>query len=167
MSSPAKLLFTIIGPPRTKGNSFRVVIRNDRPRVLPSKPYTIWFRAARLQINLQRVAQGLRAPLERPVHVRAQFYRARAVGDIDNYAKALGDCLQRSGVLANDKLIASWDGTRLLVDHARPRVELAITEIRNAKQEGSASAREKGRGSQARAGARRKSSGGRARAAAR
>lgn len=40
------------------------------------------------------------------------------------------DWLQRAGVLANDRQIASWDGSRLDKDASRPRVEVAIEVLR-------------------------------------
>lgn len=65
-------------------------------------------------------------PFTSRVEVTAVFYRDRDQGDEDNFEKALGDTLQRAGVVENDRLI-HWTGeTRLEVDRARPRVEVTI-----------------------------------------
>ena len=51
-------------------------------------------------------------------------------GDLVNYQEAALDILVRAGVLADDnyKIVASMDGSRVLVDKARPRTEIEITE---------------------------------------
>jgi hypothetical protein len=45
------------------------------------------------------------------------------------YYQGLADLLESRGILANDKHIVSWDGSRLLKDAARPRVELILTPV--------------------------------------
>jgi Holliday junction resolvase RusA-like endonuclease len=115
----------VYGPPRTKKNSSRIVRAGRRRYLLPSKPHQRWFSGALPQIK----AQWKRAPLTTSVSVRALFYRDRASGDLCNYMQALADALERAGVVKDDRLIASWDGSRLRKDAAHPRIELAIEEI--------------------------------------
>lgn len=120
----------ILGPPRTKKNHSRIVgVRASRrsrfakPRLLPSVEYVRWHRIALPQAKAGRTA----APITTPVNCRAFFYRDRRVGDAVGYYQALADLLQDAGILADDRLIVTWDGSRLLKDKDRPRVELELT----------------------------------------
>jgi Holliday junction resolvase RusA-like endonuclease len=115
---------TILGPPRTKKNSPRVFkTRGGRRFVMPSAASVAWTEAAVLQLNRQWRGQP---SLVGPVEVKASFYRARRTGDADNFMAALGDALQKARIIGNDRQIESWDGTRLLVDAVRPRVEVEV-----------------------------------------
>ncbi len=62
-------------------------------------------------------------------YVRPTFYFPdRRYGDTDNYLKTLGDMLQKSGIIENDKDIV-WVGLGdepRKVDKAQPRVEAEI-----------------------------------------
>jgi hypothetical protein len=57
------------------------------------------------------------------------FYRDAERGDAVGYYQGLADLLEKRGVVANDRLIMSWDGSRLLKDSANPRVELTLEEV--------------------------------------
>lgn len=118
--------FEIIGAPRTKGNSRQLVSAKGKPFFLPSKPYQRWFKAAMQQVPIIRMATRIVDPLRCPVRVSAVFYRACAVGDLDNFKKGLGDYLQRARLIENDRQIVNWDGSKLEKDETRPRVEVVI-----------------------------------------
>jgi Holliday junction resolvase RusA-like endonuclease len=60
------------------------------------------------------------------LHVTALIYRDARRGDLDNFEHAIGDALQKAGIIKNDSQIESWDGTRKLLDKERPRVEITI-----------------------------------------
>jgi Holliday junction resolvase RusA-like endonuclease len=113
----------ILGAPRTKKNSSRIVVAGQRHRVLPSIAHERWYQTALPQLRAQWCGRPV---LQTPVSVRAYFYRERRVGDLLNYEQALADALERSGIVENDKLIVSWDGSRLRSDRSRPRIELLI-----------------------------------------
>lgn len=126
--------FTIIGRPRSKGNSRRHIQVGGKLVPIPSKPYQEWLRAALLQANLV-VARFKRGsfPIQSPVRVRALFYRdSRSAMDIDNAMKGAGDFLQRAGLVANDRLIVSWGDSGLAVDRARPRIDFVIEVLEGA-----------------------------------
>lgn len=120
---------TIVGTPRTKKNSGRIArTRSGVPFVLPSAQYVKWRDAAWPQARAQwftMVGQSLAAPCE----VALTVYRARRTGDLDNFISAAGDLLQYAGVIKNDRLIRSWDGSRLECDPTNPRVEILITPL--------------------------------------
>lgn len=117
---------TIVGRCRTKKTSNRVVRAGRFTKVLPSEAYERWEAAALPQL---RIARAGRPPIAEPVNVKATFYRDANRGDAVGYYQALADALERAGVLENDRLIVSWDGTRMSKDAQRPRVELEIEAV--------------------------------------
>lgn len=139
--------FTILGAPRTKKTSQRIVTskRTGKPFIIASKQTKGWTKTAVEQLMAQSIGKHTGSIIKRkrvggklvetvrpviltaPVNCRALFYRDRAIGDPVNLYQALADALEEAGVVANDRLIASWDGSRLLVDRAAPRIELELT----------------------------------------
>ncbi len=115
---------TIIAAPRTKKNSGIITTRGRYPRILPSAAFSAWNRIAQLQLRAFRPY----STFTQPVNVRALFYRERLTGDAVGYYQALGDALEEGRIVENDKLIVSWDGSRMLKDAANPRIEIEITE---------------------------------------
>jgi len=136
-------------PPRTKKNHSRIVMPKGwkRPLLLPSEEYVEWEEAALLSFcvagiikkymttssrtgkpkEAYKLAKG--EPVNWPVNCRALVYRHMINGDSTGFYQAVGDFLQKAGFLLNDKLIAQWDGSRLLKDANRPRVELELTPV--------------------------------------
>ncbi len=109
--------------PRTKKTSNRVMRFGKFNKVMPSEAF-IDFQNAALPHLVEQFRP--RESIATPVNVRATFYRDANRGDLVGYMTALADVLERAGVVANDKWIMGWDGTRLDKDAARPRVELVI-----------------------------------------
>lgn len=131
---PAKVLaanqaiaFVIPGDPRTKKTHQRILrTRDGRPFVAPSQQWVAYEKDALSLVN-QFISQfSDYFPINYKVEIEALFYRKADVGDITNYEQGLGDLLQNAGILADDKLIDSWDGSRKLKDAAVPRVEVTI-----------------------------------------
>jgi Holliday junction resolvase RusA-like endonuclease len=121
----------LLGAPRTKKNHGRRIWRRDRrtgrnrPYHIPSAAHELWHDKAMWRAREAAALAGW-AKATTPVHVRALVYRHALVGDLNGYQQAIGDMLEHAGVLDDDKLIASWDGSRLLKDAGNPRVELEI-----------------------------------------
>lgn len=117
---------TIPGAPRTKKTSNRVVRagRTGCLRILPSEAYERW--CSRSMIPLEWRSPNHQA-ISVPVNCRALFYRDANAGDAVGYYQGLADLLERAGIVQNDRLIVSWDGSRLLKDAKNPRVEVEIT----------------------------------------
>lgn len=130
-------------PPRTKKNSAQMLPHMKRPTLIPSAAYLEWERVAIKTFLgegiIKRVGttdkgkpiyrvQGAE-PIDYPVNCRAMIYREKLVGDSVGFYQAIGDFLQLAGVVVNDKFIVSWDGSRLLKDPVRPRVELELTRV--------------------------------------
>lgn len=70
-----------------------------------------------------------RKPVDWPVKVCAMVYRDANRGDLIGYLQAIADALETAGVVENDRLIVSWDGSRMLVDRANPRVEIELVAV--------------------------------------
>ena len=66
-----------------------------------------------------------------PVHVKALYWMPdrRSWPDLIGLMQSTGDILQKARIIANDKFIASWDGSRIVgVDRENPRVEITVKE---------------------------------------
>lgn len=122
-ASADEVNLTILGPPRTKKTHQQIVWVKGKPRIIPSKPFREWENNAIPQIK----AQWKGDPISEKIKVTAIFYRQAATGDLNNYMQALADTLQNAGVIKNDSLIESWDGSRKLKDAKNPRVEVKIS----------------------------------------
>jgi hypothetical protein len=75
------------------------------------------------------MARNGHCPIDYPVNCRALFYRDANRGDAVGLYQGLADVLEHGGVVTNDKYLVSWDGSRLLKDSARPRVEVELIAI--------------------------------------
>lgn len=118
--------FTILGDPRTKGNSGVIVLtKRGRRKLLPSPKYRAWLKGALWQAIVIRAQTGINKPIEERCTVSATFYRTRLCGDEDNHKKALGDYLQAARIVANDRLI-HWGEVRIERDKVRPRIDVRI-----------------------------------------
>lgn len=122
------MTYVILGSPRTKKTGQRILRFGKFNKIVPSAAFIEYQVNAVPQLEVQRHMLGAK-PYDKPVHVKATFYRDANRGDWCGYTQALGDILEMAGVIANDRLIAHWDGTRLDKDAANPRVEVQIFEV--------------------------------------
>ena len=119
---------TLAGEPRTKKNSQRIMVKPDGKRfVMPSAQYEKYEQACLWQLRRYN-----RMDLQGPVNVECVYFMPslRRV-DLCNLLEATCDILVKAGVLIDDnsKVVASHDGSRVLLDRQRPRVEIKITEV--------------------------------------
>lgn len=122
--------FVLDVEPATKKTSQQVVYskKRNRPFVLPSETNKKFVRRAVPQLEAVAQQMGLikGALLGQPVLVSAQFYRRGSFsGDLINYQQALADVMEGT-LLANDRWIMGWDGSRLAVDRHAPRIEVLM-----------------------------------------
>jgi len=120
------MTLVIHGAPRTKKTSNRLVRAGGRFRVLPSKANETWTNTAVLQLRSAWNRGHRQHPIGVELNVRALFYRDANRGDAVGYYQALADALEAAGVVENDRLCVSWDGSRLLVDRHAPRIEVTL-----------------------------------------
>lgn len=128
-----RISFTVPGPPRTKKTSNRIVRAGRFHKVLPSKAFEEWNRVAQMHLanrsNLTNLGEiGLALPWRGAINCCATFYRQAAIGDATGFYQALADALQEAGIVENDRLLVSWDGSRLKKDAKNPRIEVVLTE---------------------------------------
>lgn len=129
-----ELRFTLPGQPITKKNSQEIVLIPSkktpgvkRPIIVPSEAYRNWAKGLGYIANSVHVDRD-DLPIDSPVWVCALVYcQTRGHGDLNNYTAALADWLENVGILKNDKLILSWDGSRVRVDSYKPRIDVCIS----------------------------------------
>ena len=120
------LSFVIPGPPRTKKNHG---FRTKQGHSMPSKAYMEWNKQAQIHLMLWRKEQDQGDfPLVMDVNCRALIFVKSwdQRGDAVGYYQGLADALQEGGIVENDRLISSWDGSRVLLDKANPRIEIEL-----------------------------------------
>lgn len=130
------LTLTLLGAPRTKkchnrtfdvGRRCGACNRGERTVVMPSEPWTKW-RDEMVPKITAKLPRGW-VPIAKPVNCAALFYRDADRGDSHGLYQGLADVLEEGGIVADDRFIRSWDGSRLFKDASRPRVELVLTTI--------------------------------------
>jgi Holliday junction resolvase RusA-like endonuclease len=117
------LTLTLYAAPRTKKTSNQLQRFGGRLKVVPSKAWMAW-RDKVLASGDVKPWMRLR---DQPYNCAAIFYRDADRGDATGYMQSLADVLEEAGVVSNDRLLVSWDGTRLRVDRKNPRVEITLT----------------------------------------
>jgi Holliday junction resolvase RusA-like endonuclease len=126
------LKLEILGEPRTKKNSQRILYKGARcpvckqgryPFVAPSEAFERYEQAALWQLRRSNT------PIAVPVNVKCVYYMGthRRV-DLCNLLEATCDILTNAGVLADDNshIVVSHDGSRVRYDKINPRVEIEI-----------------------------------------
>ena len=122
------LTYTLLGTPRTKKNSQRIFrLPGGGARIAPSAAYVQYEKDCLWQIRSPP------RPLAGPVNVKCLYFMpTRRRVDLTNLLEATDDILVKAGVLSDDcaAVVAAHDGSRVLLDRKRPRVEITITEAR-------------------------------------
>jgi hypothetical protein len=116
------ITLTISLAPRTKKNHGSVIKRGHRRYHIPSEAWTRWVDFAKIEGKPHK-------PCTELVNCRALFYRDALRGDSCGYYQGLADFLEKRGVVANDRLITQWDGSRLLLDREHPRTEVILESV--------------------------------------
>ena len=122
------LTYTLLGTPRTKKNSQRIFrLPGGGARIAPSAAYVQYEKDCLWQIRSPP------RPLAGPVNIKCLYFMpTRRRVDLTNLLEATDDILVKAGVLSDDcaAVVAAHDGSRVLLDRKRPRVEITITEAR-------------------------------------
>jgi len=117
----------LLGDPRTKKNSQRLVPFGGRMIPLTSKAYSDYERDCLAQITGDK-----RKAIDCPVNVQAVYYMGtRRRVDLTNLLEATDDILTAAGVILDDHsgIVAGHDGSRVRYDKDNPRTEIDITWI--------------------------------------
>ena len=124
-----RYILTLPGNPVTKKNSSRIM-RNARTGaafIAPSANYTRYENACLWYL---RLCDGLPdKPINTPVNLKCIYYmESRRRVDLCNLLESTCDILTAAGILEDDnaQIVAGHDGSRVLYDKERPRVEVEI-----------------------------------------
>jgi Holliday junction resolvase RusA-like endonuclease len=132
------LKITIPGKPICKKNNPRVFCINGckgwrrgvpQPKklVLPSEEYELYEKyCVNYLLNYGNIQYT------EPVQVTCLYWfpNRRSRPDLGNLLAATSDILERAGILENDRLITSYDGSRIVgIDKDNPRAEITITKM--------------------------------------
>ena len=119
------LRLTLHGVARTKKNSQRLFsLPNSARRVVPSAAYCAWFEAAKTAVMLAKLGD---LKLNFDMNFEAVFFMPKDNCDLTGLKDGLADFAQGAGLITNDKLIRTWDGSKVVIDRDRPRVEVLIS----------------------------------------
>lgn len=165
-AGPGPWELEVLGPPRTKKTSNEIHLsvnakylrqwvdglvdipgHNElmrailaKVKVQPSKLWRQW--ASKAPIMMPGIDARI-FPIEGDLHIQATFYRERAIGDLIGYMQGVADLLEKRQVIANDRQLVCWDGSRLDKDKERPRVELTLRRVeQGVSQQGGVDAQE-------------------------
>lgn len=143
------ITLTIPGPPITKKNSQIPTMVNGRPMILPSKDYQRYEKEALLQLGLRRMKDrasgkkktillpGCEPPprIDGPVSVKVLYWLpTNRRPDLLNLLQATADILEAAGIIANDRDIVSFDGSRIMGKSHQPRAEIEIERVEFQRQ---------------------------------
>lgn len=119
--------FWVDGEPAPQGSKKHV---GHGRMVEVSKKLPAWRRA--VEDAARHAYEG--TPIDRPVTVQADFFMPKpakpkfpipaTAPDTDKLCRALGDCLERAGVLRNDARIVRWVATKRFGDKPGCRVHI-------------------------------------------
>lgn len=133
--------FVIPGHPATKKNS--PILVKGRALVLPSKAYKAYEKHFRKELEMLEKREGQLHHFEGPVQLTAMYWLQdrRGFPDLNGLIQATQDIisdeythkdhkktLKRQWILADDRLVKSLDGCRILgIDKDSPRTIIRIT----------------------------------------
>lgn len=132
----AEIRYTIDSEGRTKKNHQMIAGAGKRCPVC-HKHEKQWIRQGAAHDNFVELARWqLRPvppkPIDCPVNVKCLFYmKTRRRVDSLNLLATIDDLLVDCGILADDnsRIVVAHDGSRVLYDPLRPRVEITITKL--------------------------------------
>ena len=102
---------------------------SSRNILLPNKKYVEWEKGAIYQLEAQKEKLNLQT-IEEPVNVASVIYRlTKRRVDGTNLRQSVHDVLERAGILKNDFLIETTNGSRRIlgVEKGQERVDIYIT----------------------------------------
>jgi len=126
MKAKPEFKLTISGSVRSKKNSKIPINVRGRFMLIPSKAYQKWEKAGRREVFAQ-LPKGFRL-ITGAIKITATFYYKGNRPDLSGASESVGDYLE-GVVYSNDRLIESWDGSRLYHDKEDPRTEIIIREL--------------------------------------
>ena len=118
---------TILGDPRTKKNSPRLIWIKGFPKIIPSKAFVQYQKDCGWQLKKN-------IGIDYPINLKCVYYmKTKRKVDLTNLNSSICDILVYYKVIADDnsKIVVSMDGSRVRYDKSNPRVEIEILEVHN------------------------------------
>lgn len=118
---------TLLGEPRTKKNSQRMIQVGGKSMLIQSKQYLHYEKDC-----LKQIPERQRQSIDRLVNVKCLYYMGtKRKVDLTNLLNATDDILVKAKVLADDnaKIVGGHDGSRVLHDKENPRVVIEIAPL--------------------------------------
>ena len=123
------LRIELLGKPRTKKNSLQ---KTKSGHIIPSKAYREYEEACMWQISQKmRLSISGRYNMKALYFMTIDYANTKAVIDLTGLLQATCDILAKARVIEDDncRVIAGFDGSRVLHDKSNPRVEITLTEL--------------------------------------
>lgn len=118
----------INGRARSKKNSKTIAkTPQGRPFITSSRIYKAWATYAILTISRKKF-DTIQNPCN--LSVKCYYKDHQHEQDLENIISSVADVLQESGVIKNDKLFYSYDGSRKIFESESEFVEIEITEFK-------------------------------------
>lgn len=126
------IVYEVVLPlePRSKKNNQQICInsRTKRPFVKQNDKYVQFEKDCGFFLKHKPPA-----PIDYPINVKCIFYRSTRIRcDLVNLQEAILDVLTRYGIIEDDNfnIVATMDGSTVLIDKENPRIEITITRIK-------------------------------------
>ena len=119
---------TLKGRPATKKNSGRIISRNGKPIIIPSKAYKNYEDACMWQLT------GKKLHISGIIVVECKYYlpNKKSWPDLIGLLQATSDILTKAGVIDDDKWICSYGNSCIAgIDKDNPRAEIRIMDRKN------------------------------------
>lgn len=126
-----RIEFVIPVRPATKKNSGQIIQVRRRSILIPSKQYQQFEKSCLPYLYRVTETAGV---INYPVNMQCIFFvETKRKIDLPNLLNAIDDAMVKSGLILDDNrdIIAGHDGSRVYHDKFNPRIEVAITEIKN------------------------------------
>lgn len=123
------LKFSMKGRPGIKKNGRINFQKRGKQYSLPSKRYAEFEKALRYEVGLAMVNFGITEPVSSPVNLKLviHFKNHQNEPDLSNSYQGIEDCLEDCGVITNDKLIYSHNGSEKIFGAKEDWFEVELT----------------------------------------
>jgi len=114
---------TIVGDIPSKSNSYELIKMGKRCAMKKSDAMTAYEKCF-----AQQILRKHKANFEVPVEVRLDVFFKDRRKDLDGAFKGVFDCMQRGGIIKNDRLVERIVAERH-IDKKMPRVKISVCEF--------------------------------------
>lgn len=124
--------FTVDGQPMSKKRNYKIIKIGRHYSLGLKKKFKDWYEGVKGQLWIQKVqyqagATGAWEPINEPVAVEFLFFiEGHGKIDLSNLYQGYEDALVAAGILADDSLIMSHDGSRKYLGQKRGHVLIRI-----------------------------------------